>query len=83
MRALLERTQLKLGCRLAEPSPGPRTPEGNVRAARNGNVRQTGDVSTRAIARELAELHRLMRDMARAGAAFQFVQRRRQHDEIK
>ena len=45
---------------------GPRTPEGKARAAQNGKARQTGKVSTRTIARELAELRRLMRDMATA-----------------
>ena len=42
----------------------PRTPEGKARAAQNGKARQKGEVSTRAIARELAELNQLMREMA-------------------
>jgi hypothetical protein len=43
---------------------GPRTPEGKARAAQNGKSRQTEEVSTRTIARELTGLRQLMRGMA-------------------
>jgi hypothetical protein len=43
---------------------GPRTREGKARAAQNGKVRQTGEMSTRELARELLELQQLLRDMA-------------------
>src|SRR5262249_37865589 len=61
------RTKLRQSALAARPwqnATGPRTPEGKARAAQNGKVRQTAEVSTRAIARELAEVNRLMRDMA-------------------
>jgi hypothetical protein len=56
--------QSALAARPWQYATGPRTPEGKARAAQNGKARQTADVSTRAIARELAELNQLMRDMA-------------------
>jgi hypothetical protein len=55
--------QSALAARPWQYATGPRTPEGKARAAQNGKARQAGEMSTRAIARELAELHRLMRDM--------------------
>jgi hypothetical protein len=56
--------QSALAVRPWQYATGPRTPEGKARAAQNGKARQTAELSTRAIARELAELNRLMREMA-------------------
>ena len=56
--------QQALVCQPWRQATGPRTPEGKARAAQNGKVRQTGALSTRALAVELADLQRLMRDMA-------------------
>src|SRR5689334_14627759 len=56
--------QSALATRPWQNATGPRTPEGKARAAQNGKGRQTAEVSTRAVARELAELHQLMREMA-------------------
>jgi hypothetical protein len=61
------RAKLRQSALAAQPwqyATGPRTLEGKARAAQNGKFRQTAEVSTRAMARELAELNRLMRDMA-------------------
>ena len=60
--------QAALMRRMWERSTGPKTPEGKVRSAANGQRRQPGTQSLRAVRRSVAEVTGLISDMARTRA---------------
>jgi hypothetical protein len=61
------REALRQAAYLTKPwlyKPGPKTPEGKARSARNSKVQQKNEKSVRELARELAGLSRLADEMA-------------------